>query len=220
MNARAVADAIASIAPPSPTRKRRWPRCSAADGCPNAMSSGKPSLAARTRLSGRRSNVRAISATVSALASCSGFADGSSSGAVTGWPIPKPGIAALPRGAGLGKIGGDLGVGARGLERAADGAVLVGAGRIGKVGERKHRSDDRDRVADGDPGLVVLAGAGAYDPERAKAEDVREPHRHARRGLVGQAARRRGVDGEEVVDHLFALEPGRLRPGRHPNCRS
>ena len=97
---------------------------------------------------------------------------GSSSGATTGRPIPKPGIAALPQAAAgssarvpvgtrRGEVRGDLRV----VDREVRAGPEVGRERVGEIGEGQGPADDRDRVTRLDPALAI-GPVAAPIPER------------------------------------------------------
>ena len=153
------------------------------------------------------SKVRSVRAASPAVARAGLAAAGSRVGARVGRPIPKPGIAALPQAcSGLvasvaarlrgRQVGRDLGVAAAWIEAAVHRVRAIG---VGELVERQDHAHDRDRIADRETRLSVVATAAAQPEWRRR----RRGHQAARRaGEPSEPSRAwpAGMDREQVGD--------------------
>ena len=122
-----------------------------------------------------------VLAASSAQAIGRGFAAGSSSGAATGRPIPKPGIAALPQAsAGSSARCPSARASARSAATSGSSAARSGpvpmsaADRVVQVGEGEGPPDDRHRVARLEPGLAVRPVAASIAQPGSSVRRVRD----------------------------------------------
>ena len=148
-------------------------------------------------------------------------ASGSSSGARTGRPMPKPGIAALPHAsvrvvgqdagrARLGDVGGDLGIVGGQLDADRD----VRLGGVAQVAERQRPTDDRDRVAGRQPRLAVAPRRASV--RRRRSSGSRSLDAGGPCSSAAIAASRSG----SAADDRRARSAGPARPARPPNAPS